>query len=90
MASTLHDPAYRAFITHLVHLRTRAGITQAELALRLGKPQSFVSKTERFERRIDPGEFRSIVLALGGDPGTEYQAVNLRLAEGAGGGGKGT
>lgn len=34
-----------------------AGITQAELAARLGKPQSFVSKEERGERRIDVIEF---------------------------------
>ena len=81
MASTLHDPAYREFVVELVRLRTASGITQAELALRLGKPQSFVSKSERFERRIDPGEFRSMVVALGGDPTMAFQAVHARLVD---------
>lgn len=80
MTSTLHDPDYRAFVSHLSGLRVQLGITQAELAKRLGKPQSFVSKTERFERRIDPGEFRAIALALGVDPAVEFKDVSDRLS----------
>ena len=75
MTSTLHDSGYRAFVTHLVMLRKERGITQAELAARLGKPQSFVSKSERFERRIDPAEFRLIAVALGYDPAEQFSAV---------------
>jgi transcriptional regulator with XRE-family HTH domain len=49
----------------LVKARNRAGITQQELAQRLGKPQSFVSKYERRERRIDVPEFIAIAQAMG-------------------------
>lgn len=80
MTSTLHDPNYRAFVSHLAGLRVQLGVTQAELAKRLGKPQSFVSKAERFERRIDPGEFRAIALALGVNPADEFKDVSDRLS----------
>jgi transcriptional regulator with XRE-family HTH domain len=36
--------------------RQEAGLTQVQAAERLGKPQSYVSKVERAERRIDPPE----------------------------------
>lgn len=67
-------------MSHLSGLRVQLGVTQAELAKRLGKPQSFVSKAERFERRIDPGEFRAIALALGVDPADEFKDVSDRLS----------
>lgn len=37
--------------------REEAGLTQVNIAERLGKPQSFVSKYERGERRLDFTEF---------------------------------
>lgn len=43
-------------------------ITQVELAERLGRPQSFVSKVERGERRLDVNEFCELAEALGHDP----------------------
>jgi ribosome-binding protein aMBF1 (putative translation factor) len=45
-----------------------AGVTQQQLADRIGKPQSFVSKYERGERRVDLVEFLAIAEALGLDP----------------------
>ncbi len=45
--------------------RHQRGITQAELAARLGRPQSFVSKYESGERRLDLVELRQICKALG-------------------------
>ena len=44
-----------------------AGITQQELAKRLKKPQSFVSKYENGERRLDVVEFLEVATALGFD-----------------------
>jgi transcriptional regulator with XRE-family HTH domain len=44
--------------------RMDGGITQAELAGRVGKPQSFVSKYESGERRLDVAEFMEIASAL--------------------------
>jgi transcriptional regulator with XRE-family HTH domain len=47
---------------------TSAGLTQAELSQRLDRPQSFVSKYERGERRLDVVEFGKVARALGVDP----------------------
>jgi transcriptional regulator with XRE-family HTH domain len=46
----------------------QAGLTQAQLAKKLSKPQSFVSKMERGERRLDVVEFDAVARALGVDP----------------------
>jgi len=75
MRSALGDPAYRAFVRRVIALRMQAKITQRELANRLDRPPSYVDKTERYERRMDPAEFCAIVLALGFDPATEFAAV---------------
>jgi len=44
---------YRAFLQRLKQARLDAGLTQVEVSHRLGRPQSFVSKCESGERRID-------------------------------------
>ena len=46
-------PEYRRFLVQLRAARERAGLTQAEVARRLRRPQSFVSKCEAGERRVD-------------------------------------
>ncbi len=52
----------------LITARKEKGLTQRDLALRLSKPQSFVSKYERHERRLDVIEFVKIARAIGVDP----------------------
>ena len=59
---------YRALLKLLRDARKQAGFTQQDVAGRLGKPQSFVSKYEKGERRIDVAEFLVIAGALGADP----------------------
>jgi DNA-binding transcriptional regulator YiaG len=44
---------YRAFLRRLKQAREDAHLTQVEVARRLSKPQSFVSKFESGERRVD-------------------------------------
>jgi transcriptional regulator with XRE-family HTH domain len=46
-------------------IRQRVGIRQSDLAERLGLPQSFVSKYESGERRLDILELRLVCQALG-------------------------
>ncbi len=67
MAGTAHSHRYRQLRKLLIEARQTAGLTQADLAKRLGKPQSFVSKYERGERRLDVLELIDIATAIGLD-----------------------
>ena len=49
----LHDPLYIEFISRLRHARKDKGLSQKEFGRRLGKKQSYVSKVETCERRLD-------------------------------------
>ena len=51
--STIHSPRYRQFLKKLRAARLHAGLTQQDVARGLRKPQSFVSKCESGERRVD-------------------------------------
>jgi transcriptional regulator with XRE-family HTH domain len=48
-----HRSRYRHFLEKLRRARRDAGLTQVEVAARLHRPQSFVSKCESGERRVD-------------------------------------
>jgi transcriptional regulator with XRE-family HTH domain len=65
---SLWSKEHRALCALLIETREKAGLYQAEVAKRLGKPQSFVSKYESGERRLDVIEFIAVVAALGADP----------------------
>lgn len=56
---------YDAFLKKLRQARVDAGLTQEEVARRLGKPQSFVSKCESGERRVDVVELVQFARAYG-------------------------
>jgi transcriptional regulator with XRE-family HTH domain len=58
---------YRRLRALLVEARRTAELTQADVAKRLARPQSFVSKYETGERRIDVIEFLDIARAIGAD-----------------------
>lgn len=51
--------------TLLRQVRVEAGLNQTELAQQLGSPQSFVSKYEMGERRLDLLELRQICRVVG-------------------------
>lgn len=57
MPYSLYTREYQLFVQMLVQARKAAALSQVELAQRLGKPQSFVSKCENCERRVDMAEF---------------------------------
>lgn len=62
---TLHSAENERFRDLLRKARVQAGLTQMELASRLGVPQSFVSKYESGERRLDVLELRLVCRAVG-------------------------
>lgn len=65
---SLHTREYDRFRILLIEARKKAGLSQAQLAKKLSKPQSFVSKVERGERRLDVLEFKAVAEALNFDP----------------------
>jgi transcriptional regulator with XRE-family HTH domain len=64
---SLFSPAYRRLRDWLVAGRHAQSLTQVQLAEKLGRPQSFVSKYERGERRLDFVEVFEIAEVLGVD-----------------------
>jgi transcriptional regulator with XRE-family HTH domain len=62
------NEAYIKLRKLLVNARKNSGLTQADIAARLKRPQSFVSKYERGERRLDLVEFFEVSIALEIDP----------------------
>ena len=68
MVKSVFTQEYAAFVSVLRAERKKAGVTQVELALRLGITQSAVSKIERGKRSLDVVEFVSLVRALRADP----------------------
>jgi transcriptional regulator with XRE-family HTH domain len=68
MAQSTHNLDYQLLLAILNAARKRMGVSQVELAARLGNTQSFVSKCERGERRIDIVELVEFSEALGVPP----------------------
>ncbi|MBV6486908.1 MAG: hypothetical protein GHHEDOFH_00845 [Pseudorhodoplanes sp.] len=68
MRKTLRSAEHARFLELLIQARRKAGLTQQQLAKKLGRPQSFVAKYENGERRIDIIEFTTIARAIGADP----------------------
>jgi len=79
MPKSVVSDAYKLAVEYLVEVRKRQGITQVELARRLGRTQQFVSFVETRERRLDLIEFRAFALALGQDPMQAVAEVFARL-----------
>ncbi|MER9533850.1 helix-turn-helix domain-containing protein [Mesorhizobium sp. M0309] len=68
MPRSLRSPRHRRFLAQLVSLRKAKGLTQAQVAEKLGRQQSFVAKYEGGERRLDVIEFLEVTVALDADP----------------------
>jgi transcriptional regulator with XRE-family HTH domain len=64
MDKSIHSAQYAVFLKTFRDVRRRKGITQVDLAGRVGESQSFISKCERGERRIDLVELRTFCAAM--------------------------
>jgi transcriptional regulator with XRE-family HTH domain len=88
MEKSIHSTRYAVFLRVLREARERAGLTQVQLARKIGETQTFVSKCERGERRIDVVELRTFCHAFGLDLKLFVAALEEALVE-RGGKGKG-
>jgi transcriptional regulator with XRE-family HTH domain len=68
VTKSVHTKDYDLFLDLLIKARKGASLTQAEVADRLRRPQSYVSKYESGERRLDVVEFLDLARAIGFDP----------------------
>jgi transcriptional regulator with XRE-family HTH domain len=75
MARTLVSKRHKALVALLVECREAAGITQTQLADRLGEYQSFVARLESGQRRVDVVEFLELAEVLGFDAGKVLSAI---------------
>ncbi len=67
LQKSIHSSRQRRLSRLLREARQEAGLTQADVAARLGRPQSFVSKYESGERRLDLIELQTVCKALDTD-----------------------
>jgi len=72
MAKAQHAPRYRHLPAMLRRLREAAGLTQRQLATKLGTTHIFVHKSEIGERRVDITEFIDWTVACDVDPGKAF------------------
>jgi transcriptional regulator with XRE-family HTH domain len=76
---SLRSPAHVRLLELLVAAREKVGMTQQQLADRLGKPQSFISKYEGGERRLDVIEFIAISEALEMDASRAIREIRAKF-----------
>ena len=60
MSKSIHSNKYKRVIEQLRTARLEVGLTQNEVAEKLKRPQSYISKIERGERRVDVTELVEI------------------------------
>jgi transcriptional regulator with XRE-family HTH domain len=65
---TLSSSTYQQFTLMLKEARIHADLTQDDVAARLKRPQSYVSKYESGERRLDVVEYLQVCAVLGISP----------------------
>lgn len=83
LSKTRLAPEQAIFLVLLRELRHEAGLRQRDLAERIGVPQSFVSKCESGERRLDIVELRALCQALGVPLSDFIVRLEKKIADGA-------
>jgi transcriptional regulator with XRE-family HTH domain len=77
MQKSQHTRDYRRLVEALRQARKKAGLTQQEVARRLGTYATFVSKCESGERRVDVVELAAFCRLYGTDLVSFLRAVHL-------------
>lgn len=81
MQKLTFSPHYDIFKAKLVDMRKAAGLTQRQLAKRLKREHSFVSRIELGERRLDVVEFYWVCLACDQNPKSIYDELLKEFAK---------
>ncbi len=81
MPKSVFTGAHRHLVEVLAEARNKAGLTQAELASRVGKDQSYISIIEGSQRRVDVLEFYALAKAMDCDPTDLFREVVGRLPQ---------
>ncbi len=80
MKQSTYSSDYAQLLAELKSARASAGMSQVQLAEALGQLQTYVSKCELGDRRLDVIELRSWVIALGGNPVTFMAGLEDRIS----------
>jgi ribosome-binding protein aMBF1 (putative translation factor) len=64
MTKSIYSKEYEVFRHMIIEARKKVRVTQKELAQAMNRPQSFISKCEQGERRLDIVEFMQLAEAL--------------------------
>ena len=75
MPKAKFSPAYRHLRILIIEARKASGLRQADVARKLRRPQSYVSKVESGERRLDVVEFVQFAHAVGADADKIFREV---------------
>ena len=65
---TIYQERYLRLINTLIQARKNAGLTQAQVAEKLSKPQSYIAKIEGADRKLDVVEFVELCETIHQDP----------------------
>jgi transcriptional regulator with XRE-family HTH domain len=80
MPKSIYRPEYGQMRKLLRDVRERKGITQVDLAQRLGNTQNFISAIERGSRRIDAVELRDFCRQMETDLASFVEEWEQRIA----------
>jgi transcriptional regulator with XRE-family HTH domain len=75
LGKTLGSARHKLLVDFIVSKREAAGLTQTQLAVKLGEYQSFVARLESGQRRIDVIEFLDLAAKLGFDPAKAIRQI---------------
>lgn len=81
MPKSVHGGDNPHLVAVLTEARRDSGLTQVQLAERVGKDQTFISIIERGQRRVDVLEFVALARAMKADPAKLFAEVLKRLPD---------
>ena len=81
MPKSQFSEAYKAFMQVMITARKEAGLTQVEVARRIGRRQTHISIIETGVRRLDLIEFCALSRAMGVEPVILFERVVAALPE---------